>query len=750
MHTIDYAKELNAAQYEAVTTLEGPVLVIAGAGSGKTRTVVYRLAHMVETGIPTTHILLLTFTRKAAREMLQRAERLLGYAVSGIHGGTFHAMAYTLLRQYQPAGYERRLTLMDSGDITAALQHCRETLRIGKGDRSFPRNQTIAGLFSKARNKECSLEDILRQEAYHLVPHADALHDLDNAYTAYKKEHALLDYDDLLFDLEQALTNTPFMLEQLRQVFRYIMVDEYQDTNRVQARLVRLLAGEQGNVMAVGDDAQSIYAFRGADIRNILDFPRHFPNTRIIKLEENYRSLQPILNLTNAILENAPEAFRKTLHSTRQGDVLPELIRPLNNRTQSELVVQKIAELARTCPLREIAVLFRAAYQSYDVEIALRQAGLRFRKYGGLKFSEAAHVKDVMSFVRLVYNPLDFPSFRRVLEQSNGIGPKTSQKIYDALCTDNEASLNKACARHPEALEHLRFIQRLREAQLGPYALFKEILAHYQPFLEQNYPDDFPYREQGLEELAQIAGEYTELDLFLSDFCLEEPEQEQSLDQEAITLSTVHSAKGLEWEAVLILDLVEDRFPSRHATLRTEEFEEERRLLYVACTRAKNYLGLFVPSAIYSRESHSEERTTPSPFIRALSPSLYAELQECPGGRLARRREQDRTAHRNLRQALSTPFARPAPISAMPKEAPAPSLQDCPSAIEDHIQEAPSHTGCLSGKGHTDPAQCRFCRHRIFGRGKIVEQLPPDKCRVYFPNFGLKVIFTHFLILEDS
>lgn len=765
MYEINYAKELNEAQYQAATTLEGPVLVIAGAGSGKTRTVVYRLAYMVESGIPTSQILLLTFTRKASQEMLRRAERLLGYGVGGVHGGTFHAMAYSILRQYRPKGYERNVSLMDSGDITAAMQQCRDMLHIGKADRSFPRNQTIVGLFSKARNKESTVEDILRREAYHLLPHAESLQLLSEAYTAYKKEHALLDYDDLLFDLETALRQESGMLAQLQGMFRYIMVDEYQDTNRVQARLVRLLAGERGNVMAVGDDAQSIYAFRGADIRNILDFPHHFANTRIIKLEENYRSLQPILDLTNSILSDAPEAYRKTLYTKSQGGTLPELVRPLNNRTQSELVVRKISELARDCPLREIAILFRAAYQSYDVEMALRQAGIRFRKYGGLKFSDAAHVKDVMSFVRLVHNPLDFPSFRRIMELSKGIGPKTSQKIYEAMTTGNETALKKACARHSDALNNIHFIRELRENRPAPYALFKDILAHYQPFLEQNYPDDFPYREQGLEELAQLAGDYAELDLFISDFCLEEPDPAQEEDEDAITLSTVHSAKGLEWDAVLIIDLVEDRFPSRHACLRADEFEEERRLLYVACTRARNYLGLFAPSAVYSRETHGEERATPSPFIRALSSSLYEELQECPGGRLARRGKQERTARQNLRRALTSPYGAShgpndnldeSPVPEGSSQEHAESLPSCtafPEPVEEKYhesQEPPVDTGCLSGTGKTDPSQCGFCRHRIFGRGKIVEYISPDKCRVHFPNIGLKVILTNYLVLEES
>ena len=302
---------LNEAQKAAVTAPEGPMLVIAGAGSGKTRTIVYRLAWLAEQGVDPRSMLLLTFTRKASQEMLHRAANLLDQQLFGVQGGTFHSFAFSILRRWAPDWTGGSLSVMDTADSTAAIQACKESLAVGKGDRSFPRTQAVLGLLSKARNKEMSLEEVLSREAQHLLPHASDLMKLGEAYKAYKREHALLDYDDLLFELEQLFIDKPDILEAQKMRFGQIMVDEYQDTNKVQARLVRMLAGEEGNIMAVGDDAQSIYAFRGADIRNILDFPRQFADTRIIKLEENYRSIQPVLDLTNAILAAAPEAYRK-------------------------------------------------------------------------------------------------------------------------------------------------------------------------------------------------------------------------------------------------------------------------------------------------------------------------------------------------------------------------------------------------------------------------------------------------------
>ncbi len=842
---IDYSRELNKAQFEAASTVDGPVLVIAGAGSGKTRTIVYRLAYLVESGIPASSILLLTFTRKAAKEMLSRAAALLGKRsmpelydlggginqdterfsrgvdISGAHGGTFHSFAYSILRIFRPEGYPEGVSVMDSHDIISALQHCREAAGIGKGEKSFPKNQTAHGFLSKARNKEKPLEDILRQEAWHLMPHCDALQELGKAYAVFKREKGLLDYDDLLFELDHALARRPAVLDWCRARHKYIMVDEYQDTNPVQARIARRLAGSaaggdlelgndasdgngketakvkqvsdggadaeingqgrpvadgqycrqktatsgQGscNIMAVGDDAQSIYAFRGADVRNILRFPDYYPSARIVRLEENYRSTKFVLDLANAVMDRAGEGFAKHLYTMREGGLKPNVIRPLSDLTQSNLVVARVAELLRTYPAGEIAVLFRAGFHSYHIELNLNKMGIRFRKYGGIKYTEAAHVKDVLSYARLCLNPLDYTAFARVAELTKGVGAKTCLKIYQLTAAGDSEKLNKALARFDDLKADLLFLDTLRAETCAPDRLLSRIIDHYQPKLEEKYPDDYPRRLQGLEEIVQIASGYSELDLLVADLSLNEPEHEE-YEEEGIVLSTVHSAKGLEWSAVILIDLVEERFPSRHALSRAEDYEEERRLMYVACTRAKDSLDLFVPSSLYDRSAGGTIPATPSPFVRELDPSLYTEWQESYTGGLVEKNKIP--SARGLGNAWNGPELRaknaPPPAGKRAGEDYDPFPPD--DAPQDHKPSRPALGRGLSGNTrdttHDDapdpaprprslPGECGYCTHRIFGRGKIVQHIPPDKCKVNFPGFGLKVIMKVYLTMED-
>ena len=735
---------LNPAQLEAVTAPDGPVLVIAGAGSGKTRTIVHRLAWLAEQGVPASDMLLLTFTRKASREMLLRATDLLGYSIGGVHGGTFHSFAFSVLRQYRPAWAEGPVTVMDSADSASAIQQCKERLKVGKGDRSFPKTQTIIGLLSKARNKEISIGDVLQRDAQHLLPHADALESIGEAYRGYRRQHGLLDYDDLLFELEDLLKGDPEagregLAERFRERYRYIMVDEYQDTNRVQARLVRLLAGEAGNVMAVGDDAQSIYAFRGADVRNILDFPKLFPGTRVIRLEENYRSTQPVLDVANAVLAPASEGFRKNLFTTKENTPKTprvRLVRPMSDLTQANVVAARVEELLDRYQAKEIAVLFRAGYQSYHLEVALSKRGIKFRKYGGLRYAEAVHVKDVVAFVRLAINPLDMPSFERVAGLSKGVGTKTAEKIYHVAAQGDFDALRKACTKYPDLWSDMLLLDKLREHNLTPAALIEMVIEHYTPRLQAIFPDDWPRRQQGLSELAHIASAYTDLEQFVADLSLETPEDDADEFDEAgrVVLSTIHSSKGLEWDAVILLDLVEDRFPSRHALVRPEDFEEERRLMYVACTRAREDLELFVPATLYSRQNGGNEPATPSPFVRELPFSALEEWQEGYTGRISQRSTSFAGDPAFSRPSLDIPRELANPNAGRVKGVFPPPV--IPEAIGDRA----------ASKGG---AGCGYCRHKVFGRGKIVEQLPPDKCRVNFPGFGLKVILSAFLTLEE-
>ena len=735
---------LNPAQLEAVTAPDGPVLVIAGAGSGKTRTIVHRLAWLAEQGVPASDMLLLTFTRKASREMLLRATDLLGYSIGGVHGGTFHSFAFSVLRQYRPAWAEGPVTVMDSADSASAIQQCKERLKVGKGDRSFPKTQTIIGLLSKARNKEISIGDVLQRDAQHLLPHADALESIGEAYRGYRRQHGLLDYDDLLFELEDLLKGDPEagregLAERFRERYRYIMVDEYQDTNRVQARLVRLLAGEAGNVMAVGDDAQSIYAFRGADVRNILDFPKLFPGTRVIRLEENYRSTQPVLDVANAVLAPASEGFRKNLFTTKENTPKTprvRLVRPMSDLTQANVVAARVEELLDRYQAKEIAVLFRAGYQSYHLEVALSIRGIKFRKYGGLRYAEAVHVKDVVAFVRLAINPLDMPSFERVAGLSKGVGTKTAEKIYHVAAQGDFDALRKACTKYPDLWSDMLLLDKLREHNLTPAALIDMVIEHYTPRLQAIFPDDWPRRQQGLSELAHIASAYTDLEQFVADLSLETPEDDADEFDEAgrVVLSTIHSSKGLEWDAVILLDLVEDRFPSRHALVRPEDFEEERRLMYVACTRAREDLELFVPATLYSRQNGGNEPATPSPFVRELPFSALEEWQEGYTGRISKR---------STSFAGDPAFSRPS--LDIPRELANPNAGRVKGVFPPPvIPEAKGNRAASKGG-----AGCGYCRHKVFGRGKIVEQLPPDKCRVNFPGFGLKVILSAFLTLEE-
>ena len=777
VHMIDYAQALNEAQYEAATCGDGPVLVVAGAGSGKTRTIVYRLAWLAEHGVEPDSMLLLTFTRKAAQEMLHRAGLLLNQGLAGVQGGTFHAFGFGALRRWKPAWLgDRPFTVMDSADINEAVKHCKDQLKLGKGDRSFPKTQSIVGLLSKARNKELPLDEVLRREAFHLLPHADGLARLGEAYTAYRQEKGLLDYDDLLFELENLLRHNELAASLLRQRFSHILVDEYQDTNLVQARIVRLLAGPEqgppGNVMAVGDEAQSIYAFRGANVRNILDFPTLFPGARVVRLEENYRSTKPVLDVANNLLANAAESFRKNLFTRKQGGDPVRLVTPLSDMSQAKLVVRRVEELLTSHLPHEIAVLFRAGFHSYNLEMALNQAGIAFRKYGGLRYTEAAHVKDVIAYARLLLNPLDLPAFGRVAAQHSGIGPKTVEKLYAVARSGDPKSTEKAFAKYPGFLEDMRFVDDLRTRPVPPSATLAAVLEHYRPRLEALYPEDWPRRQQGLEEIIQMASGYTDLDLFVADLALEAPDEDEADSNEGkITLSTVHSAKGLEWNAVLVIDLVEDRFPSRHALSRPEDFEEERRLMYVACTRARQCLDLYAPASLYNRAERGTQHVSQSPFVRELAPGMVEEWVEGFGGTLSRRsaggigfgRKTAMAGAGNTTPApgfsgglLPRPLRPPVPTTyddcqLPPDDAPATAARATGPAADPAADQATDHPADWPAKPQAaaNEGELCYCRHRIFGRGKIIRHLPPDKVQVNFPGFGLKVILSEYLILES-
>jgi len=708
--SIDFENELNDAQRQAVLTTEGPVLVIAGAGSGKTRTIVYRLAHLVEQGVDPAQILLLTFTRKAAQEMLARAEVILGRPLTGTSGGTFHSFAYaTLRRNAMDIGFDNGFTLMDRADSENICKDVKNALELGKGDRSYPKKGTLLDMITKSRNKELPIDIIMEREAYHLSPYLDDINKISNEYDKFKREHALVDYDDLLFHLDTLLEENEPLRNQLQARYRYIMVDEYQDTNLVQARIVKRLAGTKGNVMAVGDDAQSIYAFRGANVQNILDFPKIFDGAKVIRLEKNYRSVQPILDLTNQILAGAATKFDKNLFSDLKSDKLPEIVYPLSDQTQAKLVVDQILELRRKYMLHDIAVLFRAGYQSFPLEVALTRIGIDYQKYGGIRFHEAAHIKDILSYLRLVLNPHDLLAWQRAMEHIKGVGPKTVAKIYQAMHSGDGKYMAKVTKKHEALRELLEELNVLRSMQPKPSMILERVMAFYQPILIEKYPDDYPKRQAGLEQLSQISVSYSDMEQFLGDLSLDGDPEEEKRKENAVVLSTVHSAKGLEWSAVIIIDLVEDRFPSRKAMQRSEDLEEERRLMYVACTRAKECLKLFVPSSVYNRASGMSDPTLPSPFVLELPNDTFDRVNESYGGGLERKQTVTQSS--------------------------APLRKDYSSS---------GNTTATTAHA-VDPSKLGFCKHKIFGKGKIIAQPEPNKFKVNFPGFGIKTIIGDYL-----
>ena len=607
----NYAEELNAQQLAAVEAVDGPALVIAGAGSGKTRTLVYRVARLIDLGIPPSSILLLTFTRKAAQEMLERVGLLIGLRSQQVSGGTFHSTANLLLRRYgQPVGLESGFTILDRSDSEDLISLLRGQLGLNDMGKRFPRKHTIGEMFGKTANTLASLEDIVLDEYSHFGNFLTELTKLQTAYELAKRQRQLVDYDDLLVKLLELLVVDENSRQTISQAFRYILVDEYQDTNRLQASLVRNLAATHQNVMVVGDDSQSIYAFRGATFRNIMEFPELFPGTTIYKLEENYRSTQPILQLANKLIAAAPERYTKTLFTRIEEGPLPCLVQAMGENAQSRFIAQKILELREEgIALDEIAVLFRSSFHAFDLELELTRRNLPFIKRGGFKFVETSHVKDLLAHLRVIHNPLDTVSWNRLLLLLEGVGPKKSKDLIAMILQAHGSyeCLKQGTGRSAPGLRHLAAtLEQLTEEPLSPAVLLGEMLEYYLPLLKDQY-DDYPKRIRDLEHLSVMAERYADLNQFLVDLTLEPPNESVSdveapdNDDERLILSTIHSAKGLEWKCVFVIWLVDGRFPSAYSFADDDSLEEERRLLYVAVTRAKHHLFLTYPINVYDK-----------------------------------------------------------------------------------------------------------------------------------------------------
>jgi DNA helicase-2/ATP-dependent DNA helicase PcrA len=630
---LDYRKELNDAQYQAATTVDGPLLIIAGAGTGKTRTLVFRVAHLIDVGVDPRSILLLTFTRRAAEEMLRRASLLIDSRCSQVAGGTFHSFANLALREHgRRINLAPSFTIMDRTDSEAAIQLMRGEMGLNNKDKRFPRKQTVAEIFSMALNKQTTIPGLIEREYPHLADSLEDILGLYERYVGYKATKTLLDYDDLLTKLKDLLANHEEVRHRLSERYRFIMVDEYQDTNHLQSRIIRLLATDHDNVAVVGDDAQSIYSFRGADFRNIMDFPAAFPGARIIKLEENYRSTQPVLNLTNEIIQRAHERYEKKLYTRKRDGETPVLVQAESEQMQSRFVCQKILELRdQGVPLWDMAVLFRSSFHSFDLEIELTRNNIPFVKRGGFQFMETTHIKDLLAHLRILANPQDGISWSRALMLLEGVGAQMCQKVIRWLLDGNQpvARLRSFAAKGKVALGLKTLAQVLEVAAEAetPMAQTQYLMQYYQPILKSNYPDDHPKRLRDLEHFQGVTERYRSLERLLSDMALEPPNDSiagglaVNPDEGPLVLSTIHSAKGLEWHSVFIIWALEGRFPSFYNINNDEELEEERRLLYVAATRAKENLFISYPIRVFDRGLRMV-LSRPSQFIEGISEDI--------------------------------------------------------------------------------------------------------------------------------
>lgn len=599
----DLRKVLNPSQWLAVTTIEGPVLVVAGAGTGKTRVIEYRCLYMIEHGIPPEEILLLTFTKKAAREMLGRAS-LHNATCRKIEGGTFHSFAYRLIRKYKKAlGLGENISFIDESDSADILHLLAQKAGYLEDKTRFPKKDTLQNILSMSMNRHQSIRDCLTRDYPHFLPHAGRLEDLRKRYAQYKLEHNLIDYDDMLLYLKFLLEDAQINAKVAAR-FRYIMVDEFQDTNKIQADIVFLLAQGHHNCLCVGDDTQSIYSFRGAYYRNMFDFPKRFPDTRVIKLEYNYRSTQPILDVANAIIEGEIMKYSKVLFTTRAGEEKPTLSYFKDSFQEAEWVASKVKEYRdQGAALSSIGILYRSNFLSLPLQLALSKLNIPFAVYGGIKFIETAHIKDVLAFLKVQHNPADELSLSRVLTLIEGIGPKTAEKIRGLISSGEEEFKKdlKIFIRSEQMQKEVSGLRALvlslgRSADVGQKV--KKILHFYAPYMKKKF-DDYPLRQEDLKSFLEIASSYDSVEQFLADFVTIEPPQRSVADIEGVrederpvVLSTIHSAKGLEWDVVFIIALVEGSLPVSYALDDEEAIEEERRLTYVAVTRARNHLHL--------------------------------------------------------------------------------------------------------------------------------------------------------------
>src|SRR5215471_12366984 len=645
---IEYIAELNEQQLAAVTAPPGPILVIAGAGSGKTRTLTYRVAYLLENGIDPRNILLLTFTNKAARQMLDRVANLLPIDASGIWGRTFHSVGNRILRRHGSAlGYNSGFTIMDREDQKDLINSVVAGAGIDPKEIRFPKGDVLAELFSFVVNTETPLEELLAEKFPYFLPLLEKIQDVHARYEKKKKATNSVDFDDLLEKTLTMLQKHENIASFYRRQFQFILVDEYQDTNKIQADLIDLLASEHRNVMVVGDDAQSIYSWRGANFQNILEFPKRYPDTQVFKIEMNYRSVPEILEVANAAIAANVDQFQKNLQPVRESNSVKPAVVALNDGSeQAQFVSQRILELRdEGVDLNEVAVLYRAHFHALELQLELSRRGIPYQITSGIRFFEQAHVKDVVSFLRFVANPQDEVAFKRMVKLLPGIGNRSAENLWIVL----EKSLNErgeiaswgerllAMSVSAKSKKHwAQLAHTLDEMAPGgqpnpPSEMITSVVeAIYDDYAKVNFTN-YEMRREDLNQLAAFARQFKDVNEFLSQLALisnvdAEAAPNQTADKEAVNLSTVHQAKGLEFHTVFVIWLTDGMFPSSRSLNTRDALEEERRLFYVAITRARDELYLTYPQMRLSG-GYGDVFQRPSRFLQEIPNKLVEDWQ---------------------------------------------------------------------------------------------------------------------------
>ena len=648
---------LDPAQRAAASHGSGPLLIVAGAGTGKTNTLAHRVAYLIAAGMAPDRVLLLTFTRRAAGEMTRRVDGLLRQVSGGagftapeplrgakVWSGTFHSVAARLLRVHgREIGLEPNFTILDRADSEDLMHVCRTDLELARKGRRFPQKGTCLDIYSRCVNSQLPLEEVLRTVFPWCKDDAEDLARLFIAYTDAKESRRILDYDDLLL-FWKGLLDSPAG-DRMRERFDAVLVDEYQDTNTLQSDIVALLRPDGEGVTAVGDDAQAIYSFRAATVRNILEFPERFKGATVLTLEQNYRSTQPVLDATNAVIALSAERYDKTLWTKREGGARPALVTCRDEVEQTDYVIERIlGHREEGLALRRQAVLFRAAHHSAALELELSRRNIPFYKYGGLKFVEAAHVKDLSSFLRLAENPLDSMAGLRILQLIPGIGPRMASALMDAL-READGDFDAWVSWRPPEIsaktwpDFVGLMRNLAHAPAGDVsAQLHAARVFYAPLAQQRY-DNAAARLADLEQVEMLGSRFNDRTRFLAEMTLDAPNwtgdfaQPPTLDEDYLILSTIHSAKGLEWDAVYVIHAADGNIPADLACGSAGEIEEERRLFYVACTRAKEHLYVTHPLRYYAAGrgySDSYGYAQRTRFITDALRPLFAESQARP------------------------------------------------------------------------------------------------------------------------